>query len=200
MVGRRIAGAVLLLLALAPVASSAGQGEYTPGMGIGAGILSAWTASPLHSFDGASGTGLQVTLETHLSERWVWNLRVGGFYPKLKAPEEIYYPADAGDWSIGATALRFDLASTGEATWWAGPEGSLHYAQMKHFAYVGSGFGLGPVFGVDLPQRDGRFVVQLGSRLAWIWLTTDSATAASPTFMVSLGLDLLYRFRRGDSP
>jgi hypothetical protein len=172
------------------------QDAFEPGIGIGAGIIHAWASSPLRAFDGANGTGLQVVVESHLTDRLVWDLRLGGFYSKLEAPEEIFYPADDGDWTLGSTALRVDVVRTGDVTWWAGPEGSYHYAQMKHFHYVGSGFGLGPVVGLDIPFSNGRFVARFGTHLSWVWLETDTATPSRTTFVATVAIDMLYRFRR----
>jgi len=173
------------------------QAQFKPGIGLGAGPIHAWGSSPLRAFDDAHGWGLQITLEAHVTDRVVWDMRLGGFYTDLNEPEEIYYPADDGDWSILSTALRIDVFNTGRANWWAGPEGSLHYAQMKHYAYVGSGFGLGPAFGVDFPSLNNRLVTRFSGHLSWVWLETDAADPSRPTFVTILALDVLYRFRRG---
>jgi len=171
--------------------------RFKPGIGLGAGPIHAWSSSPLRAFDDASGWGLQITMETHLADQVVWDLRLGGFYTSLEEPEEICYPADDGDWSILSTALHIDVRRAGNATFWVGPEGSLHYAQMKHYDYVGSGLGIGPVFGVDFASRNERVVTRFGGHTSWVWLESDSADPSRPSFVAAVSMDVLFRFRRG---
>jgi len=167
-----------------------------PRLGLGAGLVHAWVSSPLRAFDGGEGWGLQVTMEAHLTERTTWDVRFGGFNTALREPEEIHYPADDGDWATISSALRYDVARTARAIWWAGSEGSLHYVQMKHYDYSGTGFGIGPAFGIDVPSKDARLVTRFGAHTAWVWLETDSVTPSARTFVATFGLDVVYRFRR----
>lgn len=166
------------------------------GFALGAGPLVATASSPLRSFDGARGVGLVLTLDSHVTKDLVWDLRLGGFDCDLRAPEAINYPDDDGDWSVVSTSLRLRVARTGNATWWFGPEGSLHFAQMEHFDYVGSGFGLGPALVIDLPAEVERLVARVGAHVAWVWLGTDFDEAEGPSVVATFGFDLLWEFGR----
>ena len=194
-VSRRVLSGLVLLLLLPGLCS--GAEPFEPDLGMGFGLLGATASSPLHSFDDAGGPGLQLVLEKYLGLRFAWDLRLGGFWTDLEAPLEINYPADDGDWSVASTALRWMVGTTGAVSWWAGPELSFHYAQMEHFDYVGSGLGTGLTAGLDLPLGEGRWLVRLGGHAAWAALETDTARTSRRTTVVLVGVDVLYRFRRG---
>lgn len=191
---------ILFVVALISVSGPAlgDAGAFEPDIGFGLGVVGATVSSPLRTFDDGGGVGLQILLEKYYGRRFVWDLRLGGFWTDLQAPEEIYYPDDDGDWSVGSTALRWVFGEPGEVNWWAGPEGSLHYAQMQHFDYVGSGLGVGPALGMDLPLDRGRWILRLGAHLAWVDLETDSASDRGWTFVGLFGADVLFRTARND--
>jgi len=197
----RSASSVLVaafMLATALCSATASAQQFDPDIGIGAGPIVASASSPLDAFDGAHGLGMQLSMEKFINRDYVWDLRLGGFWTDLEAPDpdEIYYPADDGDWSIMSTGLRRALARTDGVVWWAGLEGSYDYAQMKHFAYVGTGFGIGPVVAIDVPLGNGRFALRPNLHCAWVWLETASASPSRTTFTAHGGVDVVFRTRR----
>ena len=195
--GVPIALALLILLAAPALAQ---DGAFRPRLGFGIGPVVATASSPHRAFDGAGGWGLQLSAEKYFGRRYVRGLRLGGFYTDLEAPEEIYYPPDDGDWSILSTGFRYVAFDGAAIDGWVALEASLHYAQMKDFAYVGAGWGLGPALGADFPLDDGRFLLRLGGHGSWVDLDADSAPPSRASFVAFLGIDLVYRLGSAGSP
>lgn len=166
---------------------------FRPSFGFGIGPVFATASSPHRAFDGAGGAGMQLSAEKYFGRRYVWDLRFGGFYTDLESPEEISYPPDDGDWSVLSTGLRYVAFDGPSIDAWIALEASLHYAQMEHFAYVGTGWGLGPALGVDFPVDRGSFLLRLGARASWVDLDADSAPPSRASFVALFGLDLVYR-------
>jgi hypothetical protein len=172
--------------------------DSTDAIGLGVVAGRVWTG--LHAFDGAAGVGVQLLMEHRFAERYRWDLRLGGFSAHINAPTEVAYPADNGDCAVVSTGIHRDLRRSGFATWWAGGEVSLHYYQMKQFAYDAGGFGIGPSLGVDVRSPTSSLFTRIGAHLSWVDLTSRPEDPSHGAFVALLGVDVLYRFGRPRQP
>jgi hypothetical protein len=161
---------------------------------LGAGFLGATVSGGPKAIEGAGGPGLSVLLDWRLAERLAFDLRAGGFYPPMAAPEEIAYPADDGDYALLFLGFHHDVLASGRAAAWLGLEVALHYAQMESYAYSLGGWGVGPSFGGDL-ALGGPFVLRVGGHLSWVSLESSSEVRSGTSLLLAGTADLLFVFR-----
>jgi hypothetical protein len=196
----RLARLPVLLAALAAAGPALAQGYWDPrphhgGQAtLGVGLLLASVSGGPRAVDGASGAGLQILLDYRLTERLACDLRLGGFWPSLAAPEEISYPADDGDYSLLFTGLHYDVVSRAGGAFWVGLEVAVHYAQMEHYAYALGGLGVGPALGADLALR-GPFALRFGAHLSWVSLESGQGEGFGTSVVFAGTADLLYVFQ-----